>query len=221
MVEILVAVSVGGGEDDGPSSAGLSGATESAELLEGIPQDGAFLGAPDAPVVLVEYGDLQCPFCADWSTQSFPTIVEEYVRPGDVRLEFRGLTFLDGAFGTTDFEEALRAALAAGEQGKFWNMLELLYANQGAEGSGWVTEELVGEIAASIPGLDVDQMLEARESEATSASIAQMAARAEVSGVNGTPAFEAGLNAQQTSIVEVISLRPSGITPTLDALLAG
>lgn len=220
VVAVLVAVSVGGGGDDGPSAAGLSGVEESASLLDGIQQDGAFLGSPDAPVTLVEYGDLQCPFCADWSTQTFPAIVGEYVRTGDVRLEFRGLTFLDQGFGTTDSEEALRAIVAAGEQGKLWNVLELLYRNQGDEGSGWVTDDILRDVGEAVPGLDVEQMLAARQSDATTATIQQMAARADVSGVNGTPSFEAGLTGRQLSRVELTSLEPDGIRPALDALLS-
>ena len=221
VIAILVAVSIGGGGDSEPSAGPVSGAEESAALFEGIPQDGAFLGAPDAPVALVEYGDLQCPFCADWSTQALPTIVEDYVRPGLVRLEFRGLTFLDQGLGTTDSDEALRAVVAAGEQGKSWNVLELLYRNQGEEGSGWVTEDLIRDVAEAVPGLDVDAMLDARSSEATTETMQQMSARADVSGVTGTPSFEAGYSGQQLSSIEISSLEPGGITPTLDALLAG
>ena len=219
VVIVLVAVSVGGGGEDGPAAAGLSGTETSAALLDGIPQDGSVLGSPDAPVTLIEYGDLQCPFCAEWSTQTLPTIVEEYVRPGDVRIEFRGLTFLDAGLGTTDSDEALRAIVAAGEQGKLWNVLELLYRNQGEEGSGWVTGELLREVGQAVPGLDVDEMLAASESESTATTIEQMAARAEVSRVSGTPSFEAGRSGQQLAIVDVTSLAPDGIRPTLDALL--
>jgi protein-disulfide isomerase len=221
IVVVLVAVSIGGGSDDGPTGGALLGTEASAALLEGIPQDGMFLGSPDAPVTLVEYGDLQCPFCAEWSVKSFPDIVNEYVRPGDVRLEFRGLTFLDGAFGTTDSDEALRAVISAGEQNKLWNVLELLYRNQGAEGSGWVTEDVVRRVGEAAVGLDVERYLAARESDSTTATIQEMAARADVAGVSGTPSFEAGPTGRQLSRVEVASLEPEGIRPVLDALLAG
>ena len=66
-----------------------------------------FLGSPDAPVTLVEYADLQCPFCAEWARGTFPAIVDEYVRPGQVRIEFRGLAERDDRVGEIAREIAL------------------------------------------------------------------------------------------------------------------
>ena len=71
------------------------------------PRTGTAIGSPDAPVTLVEFADLQCPFCAQWATDAFPDLVEEYVRPGRLRIEFRGLAFIG-----PDSEKALRAALS-------------------------------------------------------------------------------------------------------------
>jgi protein-disulfide isomerase len=88
---------------------GVAGAGEIASLLKGIPQHGTTLGAPNAPVTLVEYADLQCPYCAQWALGTFPSLVQDYVRTGKLRIEFRGLEFI-GA----DSDAALRATLAAG-----------------------------------------------------------------------------------------------------------
>jgi protein-disulfide isomerase len=96
------------------------------------------LGSPDAPVTVVEYADLQCPFCAEWARRAFGEIVRDYVAPGRVRIEFRGLVFLG-----PDSEVALRTALAAGRQDRLWDVVHLLYANQGAENAGWVTQDLL------------------------------------------------------------------------------
>src|SRR5512141_2096373 len=112
-----------------PTQAGeVAGAGEITALLDGIPQQGTVLGKPDAPVTLVEYADFQCPYCAQWALGTLPALVRDYVRAGKLRIEFRGLAFLG-----PDSETALRAALAAGREDGLWNVVELLYANQGAE----------------------------------------------------------------------------------------
>ena len=63
-------------------------------MFDGIPQDGVALGDPDAPITLVEFADLQCPFCAEWAIEALPVYVEDYVRTGQMRIEFRPLTFI-------------------------------------------------------------------------------------------------------------------------------
>ncbi|MGH3132279.1 MAG: DsbA family protein [Gaiellaceae bacterium] len=152
--------------------------------LEGIPQDGTVLGSPAANVTLIEYGDLQCPACRAYTEAVFPSVVTEYVRPGKVTTEFRGLSFIG-----PDSERALRFALAAGLQDRLWNVVEALYRNQGGENSGWVTDELVRELAAAIPGLDVDRMFAEAGSTEVTAMIQEAEAYADADEVPGTPTF--------------------------------
>ena len=63
-------------------------------MLAGIPQNGIYLGNANAPVRLVEFADLQCPFCREYTLQTLPQLVQDYVRSGKVRMEFRDLAFL-------------------------------------------------------------------------------------------------------------------------------
>ncbi|HXV58938.1 MAG TPA: thioredoxin domain-containing protein [Gaiellaceae bacterium] len=216
----LVAASLltarGGGDDPPAPSAGAEvfGADVVESLLGGIPQDGAALGEPDAPVTLVEYADLQCPFCAEWASRAFPELVEDYVRAGDLRIEFRGMAFIG-----EDSETALRAALAAGEQDRLWNVLDLLYLNQGAENSGWVTDELLAAIGRSVPGLDGEAMLAAMDTSAVSDKLAADGAAAEAAGVTGTPAFELGPTGGELTRLEVASLGAEEFRAAIDELL--
>ena len=73
---------------------GLPGAAEVYNLFKGIPQKGNVLGSPSAPVTMVEYIDLQCPFCQQFETQVMPDLVKNYVRPGKVKVEVRPLAFI-------------------------------------------------------------------------------------------------------------------------------
>jgi protein-disulfide isomerase len=188
---------------------------DTAALLDGIPQNGPVLGRSPAPVTLVEFADLQCPYCAQWSQEAFPEIVQDYVRTGKVRVIFAGLAFLG-----PDSEQALRFAHAAGDQDRLWNAVHLLYANQGAESSGWVTDELLRGIGAAIPGFRAEDALDASSSSPREKEIADAEALARRLDVHGTPAFAAGRTGKGLSLLPVRSLDADGLKPFLDQLLA-
>ena len=212
-VVVIVLVSQLGGEGEAPPPVAGDGAT--AALLEGIPQDGTTLGSADAPVTLVEYADLQCPFCGEWSRGAFPELVEAYVRSGELRIEFRGLAFIG-----PDSETALRAALAAGEQDRMWNVLHDLFESQGGENEGWVTEELLRRILADA-GLDADEVLGSVESEAVTEGLLGAATAADAAGIDRTPAFQLGPTNGTLELLGVGSLDAAAFREAIDALLAG
>jgi protein-disulfide isomerase len=187
---------------------------ETARLLDGIPQSGTVLGSPDAPATLVEYGDLQCPYCASWATGALPELVRDYVRPGKLRIEFRGLAFIG-----PDSDAGLRAALAAANQGKLWHVVDLLYRNQGAENSGWLTDDLLRQVGTTVPGLDVERMLGGRA--ATQQEVEAARAAAVAAGIQGTPAFEVGPTGGALQRVEISALDAAALRPAIDAALAG
>jgi len=194
----------------------LSGVAEVTSMLDGIPQDGTALGRADAPVTLVEYADLQCPYCAQWALGALPTLVEHYVRAGTLRIEFRGLAFIG-----PDSETGLRAVLAAGRQDRLWQAVELLYASQGVENAGWLTEDMIARLTASIPGLHPEQVVADRQSSAVDAQMAKAQAQAQASHVRGTPAFEIGPTGGTLRPLEVTSLEPAQFAAAIDSVLAG
>lgn len=207
-----VVLSTGGSKS--PSSQAPAGAAEIAAMLHGIPQHGTTLGSPSAPVTLVEFADPQCPYCGDWEHAALPTIIDKYVRTGKVRIVFNGMTFV-GA----DSETAMRTALAAGAQSRFWNVIALLYANQGTENTGWVSDALLRGIGNAVPGLDTKRMLDSLQSASVTRQLAGAAALAQDAGVSSTPTFAVGRTSKALSIVPVTSLEPSGLEPALDAAL--
>ncbi len=155
---VLIGASKFGASDEPTPETTASGelafADEVEAMLDGIPQDGLSLGDPDAPVTLVEFADLQCPFCAEWAREALPVYVDDYVRTGQMRIEFQPLTFIGN-----ESQSAAEIAIAAGQQDKAWNAIDLIYRNQGAENSGWFSSEFIAALGRSIPGLDADQML--------------------------------------------------------------
>ena len=189
---VLIGVSLSGGDSKksavttSPSTSGgstgsgttVAGAAETAALLRGVPQKLNVLGDPKAKVTLFEFADLQCPYCADYARDALPAIVKEYVRTGKVKLVFSGMEFLG-----PDSDKALRAVYAAGLQNRLWNMLDLLYKNQGAENSGWVTDDLL-RAAGKAAGVDVGTMMAARQSTEVDNALKVSEQQATSAGVN-------------------------------------
>lgn len=215
LAAILVGASQLGARDEETLEPGAAPAVTEEPLLAGIPQRGPVLGRATAPVTLVEYADLQCPYCAQWARQTLPVLIDEYVRPGKLRIVFRGLAFIG-----PDSDRALRAALAAGRQDRLWNVVDGLYRHQGAENAGWVSEELLGAIAEGIRGLDGERMLAERPLAWVDREIEHAADEARRVGVPGTPAFEVGPTGGPLELVELSSLSPEGIRPAIEATLA-
>ena len=183
-------------------------------LFAGIEQQGAVLGSPKAPVTLVEYADLQCPYCAQWARDTIPTLVEDYVKTGKLRIVFSGMAFIG-----PDSDKALRTAIAAGTDDHLWDVVHSLYLNQGHENAGWVTDELVGTVAAG-SGLDGEALLDRAFDSAVTSQIERAAQAAHAAGVHGTPAFQVGPTGGPLELVQVSSLGPEGIIPAIERVLA-
>mgnify|MGYP001596113076 FL=1 len=87
-----------------------------------------FKGNPDAPVTIVEFSDFECPFCAAFYQNTLPQIEENYIKTGKVKLVFRDFPLPFHA----NAQKAAEAAECAGEQGKFWEMHNMIFDNQEA-----------------------------------------------------------------------------------------
>ena len=213
-VAILVVVSVvvagGGGGDTTTTTDGGA----SAALFAGIPQEGTELGAQNAPVTFVQFEDVQCPICRAYQEDGFSGIVQEYVRPGKVKLRFGGIAILG-----QDSEKALRYALAAGKQGKLWQYVAALYANQGDENSGWVTDDLLKRLAGEV-GLDWARLQQAAASSDVTRQMHAIAAEAARLGVPGTPTFFVQIGNGQPYAVHPNSFSIDDFRPILDDALS-
>ena len=166
------------------------GNEETAALLADIPQSANALGSVTAPVTLQYFGDLQCPYCRDFTLEALPSIISQWVRPGDLRIEYHALET-----ATREPEVFLAqqvAALAAGKQDKAWHFIETFYREQGEEGSGYVTERFLEGIASEVPGLDLSQWNRDRTDRQLADEIAGDAHAAETAGLAGTPSFLMG-----------------------------
>jgi protein-disulfide isomerase len=190
VVAVLIAVSTSGSGTKTAattaSSGPVAGARESSAMLSGIPQNGIVLGNPKAPVRMIEFADLQCPFCAQYSLNTMPTLVQDYVRPGKVRMELRTLAFIGD-----DSVRAARVAEAAAQQDKLWNFVDVAYYNQGKENSGWATDAVLRRLATAA-GVDANRAFAARDSAAVTGALNAANTLATSKGIQSTPTFLVG-----------------------------
>jgi len=161
---------------------GLPGASDVAAEFKGIPQTGTTLGWPAAPVTMTEYIDLQCPICQEFETQVFPDILTRYIRTKKVKVVMKPWAFI----GPDSFR-AQKVVLAAAKQNKAFNFAAVLYDNQQTENTGWLTDQMLYTIAASVPGLRIDPLFSERNSSTVKSEANQIAADANAQKVSGTP----------------------------------
>jgi Na+/H+ antiporter NhaA len=157
--------------------------TASLPMVLDRPVDAArdhILGTADAPLTLVEYGDFECPFCG----KATGVVRELRQRFGeDLRYVFRHLPLTDVH---EHAELSARAAEAAGAQGRFWEMHDLLFRHQ----DGLAFEDLIG--YAGELGLDVEDFVRDVEEDRHADRVREDVMSAEASGARGTPTFFVG-----------------------------
>jgi protein-disulfide isomerase len=186
VIVALIVISQSGGGDNGgggtPSN--VQGAQQVSAELSGLSQSGAVLGDAGAPVSVIEYGDPQCSACKFFSERVAPDLISNEVKPGNVKYEFQPYLIIG-----PDSKPAMRAALAAGDQRRFWNYLQLFYLNQGGENSGYVTDDFLTSIARGAGVPDIDKWNTDRNDQKWDAVIQQGSTQAESLGFSGTPSI--------------------------------
>jgi protein-disulfide isomerase len=218
---VIVLIASGGGSHAKPkpgSPAAVKAASEVSGLVSGIPQSGNVLGSPSAPGTLQYFGDLQCPVCKDFTLQVLPTLIEKWVRPGKMKIEYRSLetaTHEQEVFKTQQI-----AALAAGKQNKMWDYIELFYHDQGEENSGYVSERFLQELAQVVPGLSLSQWSTDRNDSSLASQVATDAQAANNAGFNGTPSFLIGKTGGALSKLSEVSVTsPAPYNEVIEKLL--
>lgn len=213
---VVIVAGGGGGSKKKPTAAtgaAVAGATESRAMLTGIPQSGKVLGNPKAPVTLLEFADLQCPYCKQYSLQTLPLIVRDYVRTGKVKLELHLLTFLG-----PDSIRGAQVASRAEAQNRLWNFTDLFYFNQGDEQTGYATDTYLKQLVGAVPGLTVAKVFAQPVTSSPTAENGAADALASKYGVTGTPSFVVNRAGETGKLVGGFDL--ASITKALDAALA-
>lgn len=170
------------------------------------------LGREDAPVTIIEFTDLQCPYCARFARETFPQLKRDYVDTGRVRYTSRDLPLPFHAYALP----AAVAARCAGEQGRFWEYREALFESQrslGGEPYVRLAEQL---------GLDVGRLEACRSDGRQEAILREELELATRNGIRSTPSFVIGrvVNGEFQGEV-LVGAKPYDVFKArLDALLA-
>jgi protein-disulfide isomerase len=184
---VVISQSGGGNSNNTVTNTGnVRGVAEVNSELQGLSQSGQTLGDSSAPVTVTEFGDPQCPVCKAFSEQVAPQLISSEVKTGKVKYTYQPYLIIG-----PDSKPAMQAALAAGEQGKFWNFLQLFYLNQGEENSGYVTDDFLTSIAQAAGVPDIGKWNTSRNSSQWDSIISKGTADAEGFGFNGTPSLVA------------------------------
>lgn len=149
------------------------------------PDDLLAAGPVDAPVTLIVFSDYQCPFCARWSHETLPSMME-HVEAGDLRIEWRDVN----VFGPAS-ERAARASYAAALQGGFWEYHDALFEGGAKRSEAELSDHALIELAGEL-GLDTEQFAADMVAEPTAEQIAQNERLGLDLGAHSTPMFLMG-----------------------------
>jgi protein-disulfide isomerase len=140
------------------------------------------LGREDAPVSIIEFTDLQCPYCARHARETFPRLRRDYIDTGKVRYASRDLPLPRHPYAVP----AAVASRCAGEQGRFWEYREALFAAQRT-----LSSEPYARIAGEL-GLDVERLEACRRDGWQEANVRADIEVARATGIGSTPGFVIG-----------------------------
>ncbi len=146
-------------------------------ITESMPR----LGDADAPVVLVEFADYQCPFCEEFFKDTFPNIKRDYIDTGKVRFYYQDFAFLG-----EESQFAGEAAKCAKEQGKFWEYHDYLYTHQDGENEGAFTQVNLKKFATEL-GLDQVKFDNCVDSRIYKPDVEAESSQGQSYGVSATP----------------------------------
>ncbi len=141
-------------------------------------------GSPDAPITITEYSDFQCPFCQRFAEQTEPQLVETYAATGKVRFIYRSF----GRFIGQESQDAAEAVYCAGDQGKFWQYHDILFANHTGENVGDYTPRKLKAFAETL-GLDMDAFNSCLNAGKYAERVTQDGVDGLAAGIQATPSF--------------------------------
>ncbi len=179
-----------------------------------IARDGSTLGLSSAPVKVDVWEDFQCPYCKIWTEAWESRIIPDFVASGTVRYQFHDYAFI----GTgKDPDESLATAVAvqcAGDQGKFWEYHNWLYANQNPDGEnkGWFKNDRLDAIALKV-GLNQATFDTCRADPAKATAVRAEEAAGSSLGIDSTPSIFVNGTKVTLDTYDALAAKIRGLVP--------
>ncbi|HEY3828461.1 MAG TPA: thioredoxin domain-containing protein [Solirubrobacteraceae bacterium] len=221
IIVVILAATSGGSSKSGLAKGKQANAEVAtvSSLIKGIPQSANVLGNPKAPVTLKYFGDLECPICKEFTLGALPPLIEKYVRSGKLKIEY--LSLETATHEPETFRTQQIAAYAAGKQNLAWYFIELFYHEQGAEDTGYVTENYLQGLAQQVPGINLPNWSAARNDPALAEQVTSDGQLANQHGFTGTPSFLLGKTGGSFTVLENPNLeQPSDFESAINKLLS-
>tara|TARA_Y100000310_G_scaffold77162_1_gene73717 strand:+ start:3620 stop:4333 length:714 start_codon:yes stop_codon:yes gene_type:complete len=157
--------------------------TQQAGKISASVDDDAVLGDADAPITIIEFSDLECPYCKRHHDETFPLIKSQYIDTGKIKYVFRDFT--PTLVNPSYHPNAINAAMAVecvGEQGDeaYWKMLDKVFSNQGSN-----SLDNLKSLASGL-GYDIDNCLDSKKYES---EVQKDFVDGQSAGIEGTPGF--------------------------------
>ena len=141
-------------------------------------------GDPNAPIKIDEYSDFQCPYCKRFTDQTEAQLIDTYVATGKVYFVYHSF----GEFIGPESRASAEAAYCAGDQNKFWEMHDILFANHTGENAGDFTSKRLTAFAETLK-LDMSKFQSCINGNTYSSRVDQDGAAGRAAGIKATPSF--------------------------------
>lgn len=140
-------------------------------------------GSPDATVVVTEFSDFECPACKSFALGTAKSLDEEYIKTGKVRFEYKHFPLPQHEPSATN---AANAAECAADQGKFWEMHDYLFQEQGKQGTNTFSQIRLKAMAGEL-GLDTGEFEQCLSRQTHARTVQENINEARQLFVNATP----------------------------------
>ena len=179
-IPIIIGIIVGGFLGTYGINSDSSEIITPAKLIEnGSP----FLGNPDAPITILEWGDYQCTFCYKFHQETLQIINEDFIKTGKVKVVFK-----DFPLNGPDSKLAAEASYCAQDQEKYWQYHDEVYRNWGGERTGWITREALTEFA-QVVNLDTEKFNKCLDDNKYESKVNSLYEFGNDIGIDATPSF--------------------------------